>query len=148
MRADPFDAARAQSPARVLPAREVVDLLPLSHAPEVVAAYAEAMARGERFPPVSVVRLLGRFVVADGHKRLAAARSLGVAEVSVEVWPFRRLLLDQARQVRDNARKNARILRALVSDPAEARRLLAGTAGHWRRVAASLAHHLRRAVAR
>jgi ParB-like chromosome segregation protein Spo0J len=128
--------------------REVVDLLPLSHAPEVVAAYAEAMERGERFPPVSVVRLLGRFVLADGHKRLAAARSLGVAEVSVEVWPFTRLLLDQARQVRANAGKNARILRALVSDRAEARRLLAATAGHWRRVAASLAHHLRRAVAR
>lgn len=148
MREDVFDASRAASPTRRLRAHEVVDLLPLPHAPEVIVSYAEGMRRGERFPPISVVRLLGRWVLADGHKRLAAARAIGADEVLVEVWPLRRLLGDQVRQVRDNAGKNARILRALVADRSEARRLLAATTGHWRRVLASLAHHLRRAVVR
>ncbi len=143
-----FDPARAASPTRRLASRAVVDLLPLSHAPDVVASYAEAMRRGERFPPVGVVRLLGRFVVADGHQRLAAFRSLGGEELVVEVWPLTRLLADQVRQLRDNGRKNVRILRASLRDRAEARRLVADTVGHWRRVAASLAHLLGRRLAR
>lgn len=147
MRTDePFDAGLCAAATRRVRVDEVLDLLPLTHAPETIAAYAERMRRGDRFPPVAVVRLAGRWVVADGHKRLQAALSLGVSEVTVEVWGPRELLRDQARQVRQNAGKNARIARAAFHDRAEAVRLLRATFGHWRRVAASLSQLAARAL--
>lgn len=134
-----FDPARAAHPTRVLPVGEVVDLLELTHAPERIEAYRDAMRRGDLFPPVAVIQLLGRHVLADGHKRLSAYRSLGHPEILVEVWPPRRWLRDQAQQAARNVRKNRRILAQLFVDRREATRLMRATLGHWRRVALSLA---------
>ena len=137
-----FDPARAVHPTRVLRLEEVVDLLELTHAPEVIRGYRERMCAGDRFPPVSVVRLFGKWLVADGHKRFVAWSGLGAKEIVVEVWPRRRWLADQAGQAARNARKNGRIVARLFVDPRESLQLARTTAGHWRRVARSL---LRRA---
>jgi hypothetical protein len=134
-----FDAARAEFPTRVLPCSEVVDLIQLSHAPERVAIYRDRMQEGDRFPPISVIRVLGRYLVADGHKRFAAYRQLGEPEILVEVWSYGRWLRDQWRQAIGNGRKNLRILVACFTRPADAWRLLQTTLLHWRRVATSLA---------
>jgi len=135
---DCFDAAAAEYPTRVVAIAAVTDLLSVPHAPEVVGRYREAMLAGERFPPVSVIRLGGRLLLADGHKRLRAYRTLGPETILVEVWTLARWLRDQRRQLRENARKNATILRRSFRDPAGAARLLGTTAAHWRRVARSL----------
>jgi hypothetical protein len=133
-----FDPALAESRvARVL-VDDVVDLLTISHAPERIAAYGERMAAGDRFPPIAVVRLLGRFVVADGHKRLAAYRALGRPDIVVQVWPMRRWARDQWQQAVANGRKNRTILAMSVRDPRSASRLLLTTVLHWKRVAISL----------
>jgi hypothetical protein len=134
-----FDPARAEFPTRVLPCREVVDLIPLIHAPDRVQLYRERMEAGDRFPPISVVRLFGRYLVADGHKRLAAYRQIGEPEILVEVWSYGRWLRDQWQQALRNGRKNRRILTTSVTSPGEAWRLLQTTLLHWRRVAMSLA---------
>lgn len=142
---DAFDAARAEFATRRVPLEALVDPLDgVPHLPHRVEAYRAAMADGERFPPVSVVRLFGRSFVCDGHKRLAAFRTFGSADVLVEVWPLGRWLTDQARQVRRNARKNGRILVEAFRDRSEAARLLMSTLSHWRRVARALANRLRR----
>ena len=133
-----FDAAAAEYPTRVVAIGAVTDLLSVPHAPEVVGRYREAMLAGDRFPPVSVIRLGGRLLLADGHKRLRAYRALGPETILVEVWTLARWLRDQRRQLRENARKNATILRRSFRDPAGAARLLGTTAAHWRRVARSL----------
>ncbi len=135
---DPFDPGLASLPTRRLPIESVTDLLQITHAPDRVAEYRIKMQRGDRFPPVSVIRLAGHFLVADGHKRFTAYRALGRDEILVEVWTLRRWLGDQWRQVRTNAGKNRRILRRSVSEPAEATRLLRSTWFHWKRVAACL----------
>ena len=135
---DVFDAAHAEYSTRVLPVTDVVDLLPLSHVPERVRLYQERMAAGDRFPPIAVIRVLGRFVIADGHKRYTAYRGLDRREMLVEVWPLHRWLRDQGEQAVGNVRKNARILATSVSDPRQAWRLLLTTLLHWRRVATSL----------
>ena len=135
-----FDAGAARGPTREVPLHAVLDLLPLSHAPERVAQYREAMRSGSRFPPVSVLRLGGRYVIADGHKRFSAYAELGQPTILVELWGPGRFLLDQARQVRDNARKNRAILGLALRDRREAARLARATLEHWLRVARSLAH--------
>jgi hypothetical protein len=140
-----FDAGLAGHPTRELPVTEVVDLLELTHAAERIREYRERMRAGDLFPPVSVVRLFGLWLVADGHKRYAAWRGLGAPRVVVEVWPFRVWLADQAGQAGRNARKNGRIVARLFVDPRESALLARATAGHWRRVALSLA---RRALRR
>ena len=133
-----FDPRLSEFPTRTLPADAVVDLLPLSHVPERVAAYRDRMRAGDRFPPISVIRIFGRHVIADGHKRYSAYRLLGGSDIVVEVWPLTRWLRDQWRQARDHVRKNARVLSVSVTDPAQAGRLLLTTVLHWRRVASSL----------
>ena len=133
-----FDPRLAAFRTVVLPCAAVVDLLPISHVPERVAMYTEQMRRGDRFPPVSVIRLFGRHVVADGHKRFSAYLELHQDRIVVEVWPFDRWLRDQWDQVVSNARKNARIASTSVTDPRAAWRLLVTTLLHWRRVATSL----------
>lgn len=140
-----FDPARAAHPTRTLRLEEVVDLLELTHAPEVIRGYRERMSAGDLFPPVSVIRLFGRWLVADGHKRYVAWAGLGGSEIVVEVWPLGRWLADQAGQAGRNARKNGRILARLFVDPRESLHLARATAEHWRRVARSLA---RRALRR
>lgn len=140
-----FDPALAAHPTRVLRIEEVVDLLELTHAPEVIRGYRERMSAGDLFPPVSVVRLLGKWLVADGHKRYVAWAGLGEREIVVETWPLRRWLADQAGQAARNARKNGRIATRLFIDPRESLLLARATARHWSRVARSL---LRRALRR
>ena len=155
-----FAAELAGGPTRRLPSAAVRDLLVVEHAPAQVAAYRLAMSGGARFPPPAVVRLLGRYLLADGHKRLAAWRDLAaelappapvvlvpdvlVPDVLVEVWPWRRWLADQARQAAGNVRKNLRIVRLLGRDPAAALALAGTTLAHWRRVGRSLALLARR----
>src|SRR5262249_17879356 len=100
-----FDPKLAKSPTRVLPLDQVIDLLSVTHAPERVEEYRQAMLRGDRFPPVSVVKLAGRYFVADGHKRLCAYKTLGGGELVVEVWSIPRWLGDQQRQLSNNLRR-------------------------------------------
>ena len=139
-----FDPASAAYPTRSLRLGEVVDLLELTHAPEVIREYRERMRAGDLFPPVSVVRLFGRWLVADGHKRYVAWAGLGEAEILVEVWPLRRWIADQAEQAARNARKNGRIVARLFDDPRESLQLARATTGHWQRVALSLLRRARR----
>lgn len=143
-----FDATRAEFPTRVLPVEDVVDPLPLSHAPERIEQYRAAMASGDRFPPIAVVRIGRRFFVADGHKRFSAFRALNGTEILVEVWTIRRWLRDQWGQfAHTTSRQVSLALRSLADAEArrEVARLAVDTAGHWRRVARSLRAHLRRA---
>lgn len=130
-----FASALATHPTRQVALDAVVDLLAVTHDPATVQAYERAMRRGEQFPPISVVRVPGRLLVADGHKRFAAYRRLGAEEIVVEVWPWRRWWLDQWHQARRHA---ANVRRATGAEPREARRLVIATTGHWRRVASSL----------
>ena len=129
-----FDAALAALRVREVRLDQVTDLLPLSHGHNTIALYRARMLSGERFPPVSVLPLFGRLVITDGHKRYHAARPLVSEPVPVELWTLRRLLADQWRQVRANARKNGRIVAGLFVDPAESMRLMRTTALHWLRV--------------
>ena len=138
-----FDPGRAEGPTRLAPVAEIVDLLSITHAPDRIEDYRIAMELGSLFPPIAVVRLFGRFVVADGHKRLTACKAIGLDRIPVELWGVNRFLRDQARQVAENARKNGAILKNSVSNPREAARLLGSTLRHWRRVAVCLASHLR-----
>jgi hypothetical protein len=134
----PFVRASGSGETCEVAIETLTDLLTVSHAPERIAAYAEAMQAGARFPPLAVVRLAGRLVVADGHKRLAAARRCGARIVLVVFWPWRRWAADQRRQAAGNLRKNGRILRYVFTDPREAVRLARTTTDHWWRVARSL----------
>lgn len=138
MTCDPFDATLAQGRVRRVSSAEVIDLLRITHAPEMIARYRKSMEQGDRFPPVSVLLIAGRLVLADGHKRLLACRSLGVEEISVEVWTLARWLRDQRRQLANNVRKNRKILRLSFSNPREAARTALSTFQHWMRVARSL----------
>ena len=117
---------------------DVVDLLPLTHNEAAIEQYRCRMLSGELFPPISVLPLFGRLVIADGHKRYQAARTVTQEPVPVELWTFRRLLADQWRQVRANARKNRRIVSTLFVRPSESLRLMRSTLLHWLRVARCL----------
>ena len=142
-----FDPVLATAPTRVLPLDAVVDLLEVTHAPERIAEYRRAMQRGERFPPISVVRLGGRFLVADGHKRFSAYRSLPITEIVVEVWTLRRWRRDQWRQLRTKTVQQWRLLWRSPVDRAARRqavRLFWDTVGHWRRFAMSFARRATR----
>jgi hypothetical protein len=134
-----FDPALAEFRVATLPLERVIDPLALTHAPDRVAHYRDCMAAGERFPPIAVVRVLGLYLVADGHKRLAAYRSLGFTDILVEVWPLGRWARDQRRQAVANLRKNRTIARLAMREPQTAFRLLLSTILHWKRVGASLA---------
>jgi hypothetical protein len=144
--AECFDPGRAVHPTLGVRVEEVVDLLEVSHAPERIEEYRRAMAAGDRFPPIAVVRLGGRLLLADGHKRFQAFRALGGEEIHVEVWPWRRWLADQRRQLSGKTRAHGSLLRRLPRHGearAAARRLFWDTLGHWRRIAASLNRRLR-----
>jgi subfamily B ATP-binding cassette protein MsbA len=151
--AEPFDAALGGGPTRLVSPGAILDLLEVSHAPERVADFRRAMQGGDRFPPIAVVRLGDRFVLTDGHKRLAAVRGLAPppGAIPVEVWPLRRWAADQAGQFRRKTRQQLALLGRSLYD-AEARvagrRLVADTMGHWRRIGHSAALRARRAAAR
>lgn len=99
------------------------------------------MQWGERFPPISVIRVGKHYLVADGHKRFKAYTQFSFDEIMVEVWTIRRWMLDQWQQF---TKKNAQITLLLVNTPvsADARReivlLAKSTLAHWKRVAISL----------
>ncbi len=137
----PFDPALSAAPTRCVSVRRVVDLLNVTHAPERIESYREAMCAGDRFPPISVVRLGGRYVVADGHKRLSAAKALGEERIDVEIWSIWRLTRNLAGQ---SARHAAAAGRALggVFRGADGRRdswhFVTATVAHWRRTGRSL----------
>jgi hypothetical protein len=145
-----FDSAAASAPVRRVPLDRLLDPLAVSHAPETVERYRVAMAAGDRFPPIAVVRWLGVFWVADGHKRLAAARALARdpgASIPVEVWGLPRWTADQLRQVRGELAKARRIPALLLRHPRQGVELLFASPRHWLRVARSLSRHARTALA-
>jgi hypothetical protein len=136
-----FDAALARGATRRVPVSAVVDPLPVTHAADRVAEFRAAMRAGARFPPIGVLPLAGRWLVADGHKRFAAWRELGHREIDVEVWTLGRWLADQVRQVGGTGRRLGRAARLAFVRPAESWALLAAAPRHWWRVARSLGTH-------
>jgi len=142
-----FDPSVAQFPTCVVPAACVLDLFTTTHAPECIEDYRQAMARGDRFPPVSVIRLGTRFVIADGHKRYRACRALGAERIPVELWPLSRLLYDQWRQFQHKTRQISTVVVRAARHPQgrkDARRLYWDTVGHWKRIALSVVARARR----
>ena len=136
-----FEVADAEFPTRVVRIDEIVDLLAVSHAPERIAAYRDAMAAGVRFPPIAVLRCGRRYLIADGHKRFSAYRQLSAAPLPVQVWTLRRCLRDQWVQLRRKTRQQADVLRGGARDPVNRRaahRLFWDTVGHWQRIVRSL----------
>ncbi len=145
-----FDPSRSQFPTRMVPAAQVVDLFTITHAAERIESYRRAMVSGERFPPVSVIRVGPRFVIADGHKRFRACRALGADQIPVELWPLSKLLDDQLRQLRHKTRQIATVIVRAARHPEgrkDARRLYWDTVGHWKRIALSAAARVRRPAA-
>jgi len=140
----PFDPALARAPTSLLSIDRIVDPLEVTHAAERIAAYRSAMANGDRFPPIAVVALLGRFLVADGHKRFAAVRALEPPPqaIVVELWSIRRWLADHRRQLGRKSWEIAGIVVRVPFDAAARRaavRLAIDTVLHWRRIGRSLA---------
>ena len=142
-----FDPSLANFRTWLVPTSSVVDLLTVSHAQERIEEFREAMIRGDSFPPISGIRLGRRIFVADGHKRFSAYRELGRSHLHVEIWPLRRWLLDQGRQLR---KTGSRLVTALLEvsrggvASREARDLFGGIVRHYKRIAASLLELARR----
>ena len=130
---DVFDPALATHPTRVVACDVLVDPLHVTNLPEVVDTYRAAMQRGDRFPPISVVRLFGIWFVADGHKRFTAYRTLGSPTILVEVWPLRRWAADHVAQARASVRRWSAVLRRRPGAPALGRQLRIEFA-HLRRI--------------
>jgi hypothetical protein len=139
--ASPFDLTLARFPILQLPVDEVIDLLHITHAPDRIAQYRESMQRGDLFPPVSVIRLGGRYFLADGHKRFNAYRGVRGRHINVEVWTRRHWIADQWRQLVNRSRLQLSLLRHSTHDPrarTQALNLIGFTLSHWRRIATSL----------
>lgn len=49
-----------------------------------VNEYIDALARGDRFPPVKVVRSGGKVFLLDGHHRTVASKLLGIKNIGIE----------------------------------------------------------------
>ena len=136
-----FDPALARGAVRRVPVAAVVDPLVVTHDERRVEEFRAAMRAGALFPPIGVLPLFGRLLVADGHKRFAAFRALDRSEIEVEVWTLRRWLGDQARQVAGTGRRLGRAARLAFVRPRESWTLLASAPRHWWRVARSLGAH-------
>ena len=137
----PFDPDLATAPTRRVLVKQVVDLLHVTHDPERIQSYCNAMRRGDRFPPISVLRLGRVYIVTDGHKRLAAAKALRMAEIDVEVWSVWRLARDLAGQSARHAAAAGRAFGGLFrgrEGRRESRLFVAATVAHWRRTVVSL----------
>lgn len=136
---DCFDTNLAGFPIRRVAVSQIRDLLAATHATEHIERYGQAMRRGERFPPISVLALGHRYVIADGHKRFSAYRALGFNhEILVEVWTLRRLLCDLSRQASRSFARKKLLASMILGDTKESARLLGSTYRHWRRIAISL----------
>jgi hypothetical protein len=142
----PFDRARAHFPTRIVPTARILDLLQVTHDPEGVQAYRQAMQAGALFPPIAVVHLAGRYIIADGHKRYSAFLALAAEEIVVEVWPWRRVAGDLFRQATRWWRRLWHVTAGSLGGPAaraEARRFMRDTAVHLGRMARSAWTRLR-----
>jgi hypothetical protein len=145
-----FDPSLAVFPTCSVDIHRIIDLLPVTHAAERIDHYRSAMQAGDCFPPISVLRCGRYFIIADGHKRFQACRTLPVNHIIVEVWPLRRWLLDQWQQFMRKTRQQWHILRRCPYDAqarTEALQLAGNTLRHWRRVLLSLGRLLRSQVA-
>jgi|SRR5271166_3626970 len=130
----------------VLSVDKIIDPIHVTHAPERIEEYRDAMIAGDRFPPIAVVLFGGRYLVTDGHKRFSAYRALGTLEIEVEVWTKRRWLRDQFAQFRHKTGQQLRILLRSPFDPVarkQAHRLFWDTIGHWRRIVLSVRDHMK-----
>lgn len=136
-----FDDALAEYPVRRVDVRRIIDLLPVTHAPERIEQYRQAMLAGERFPPISVLSIGRYFIIADGHKRFQAYRQLADKQMLVEVWTIPRWLRDQYQQLARRSRWQWDLLKRSPFE-AQARRegllLIKSTLRHWRRLVLSL----------
>jgi hypothetical protein len=133
-----FDPTLARHPTRRLRLAQIVDPLHVTDAPNVVASYRSAMLQGDTFPPVATVRLFGIWLLADGHKRFTAYRSLGEQEILVQVWPVSRWLRDQAQQARATVERWRVVLAGIDPAAPRPRELLRAEIAHLRRILASL----------
>lgn len=131
----------AAFPTRRVKIERVLDLLQVSHAPDVIEAYAEAMRAGGSFPPVSVIPFGRRYIITDGHKRFSACRALGLEEIEVEIWTLGRLIGDLGRQSIRHLRAIGAAAWNLTRGPEgrrESSNFAAATVAHWRRTLVSL----------
>ena len=136
-----FDPALADFPTRWVRVEQLVDVLHVTHRPDCVEQYRQAMQRGDLFPPVSVLAIGRWLFIADGHKRFQAYRLLAAKDIVIEVWPLWRWLRDQWQQFVNKTRQQWRLTIRIPFDPlarAEARRLVRETLRHWKRLAVSL----------
>jgi subfamily B ATP-binding cassette protein MsbA len=124
-----------------IPIDEVIDILHVTHAQDRIEEYRAALAGGAEFPPISVIRLAGRWFIADGHKRYCAYRLLNRSHITVEEWTKRRWLKDQLGQFGRKTRQQI-VLPILAIGNADARkkakRVYGDTWGHFKRMGASL----------
>jgi len=135
-----FDPTLAEDHTETVPVGDVVDPLHVTHAPERIAVYRNAMLDGAVFPPISVVRFGGRTFVVDGHKRFQAYRALGRQDIVVEVWTRRRWLADQRRQLRVTTRlwRGALSGKRKAAGTRSVRDLCAREWTHWKRLLRSI----------
>jgi hypothetical protein len=99
------------------------------------------MRAGDRFPPISVLPVGRRLIITDGHKRFSAAKTLGLTQVTVELWTVRHLTFDLARQTRESLRAAGRAASGLIRGPdgrRESKRFATQILAHWRRTLRSL----------
>jgi hypothetical protein len=86
---------------------------------------AEAVRRGESFPPIDVYQVGDMYFVRDGHHRVSVFRALGFGTIEADVTRVRTLLTPDRIESRDDlSRKEFRRLmieRVPLSKPARAR---------------------------
>lgn len=133
-----FDPLKAHGPTLRLSVDEIIDLLQVTHAEDRIAEYA-AMRQGFLFPPIGVFRLGRRWLLTDGHKRLAAYRRLDQPEILVECWSLDILYADLCRQSHKSHQRLLAALANIPSNPQPIFDLLAHTLAHWWRIVRSLA---------
>ena len=133
----PFDPDLSDRPTQVIPVDQIVDLLRVPHAHDRIRMYRKAMEAGDRFPPISVVRLGRIFIIADGHKRFVACSELGLDDIEVELWGIGTLCKDLLAQMWSQIRKGATVISRLHHGPKARRRAcwyFLSFFYHWKRM--------------
>lgn len=136
-----FAPELARYPTQMVPVSRVIDLLEVTHAPGRIAQYREAMARGERFAPVSVLQLGRWYFLADGHKRFTAYRFFGEEQILVELWTLQVWARDQYRQLKRDLGRAWAVFRRRNKDPrtpGDLRAFVRSRLRHWARIFHSL----------